>query len=131
MQMWAYKYGAGSEGIDIHGDDAAVNVNFWITPDEANLDADSGGLIVYPVKAPGDWNFAAINRHPEQIWNFLKSSAVAPIDVPYRQNRAVIFDSDLFHTTAPMRFKPGYENRRINVTMLFGRRVGGSRSSAC
>jgi hypothetical protein len=30
----------------------------------------------------------------------------------------------LFHATAPLSFKPGYENRRINVTMLFGRRHG-------
>jgi len=42
--------------------------------------------------------------------------------VPYRANRAVIFDSDLFHETDVIRFKPGYENRRINVTLLFGRR---------
>ena len=42
--------------------------------------------------------------------------------VPYRANRAVIFDSDLFHETDVISFKPGYENRRINVTLLFGRR---------
>ena len=47
--------------------------------------------------------------------------------VPYRENRAVIFDSDLFHRTDTLRFKPGYENRRINVTMLFGRRAGKTR----
>ncbi len=42
--------------------------------------------------------------------------------VPYRRNRGVIFDSDLFHSTADVDFRPGYENRRINVTMLFGYR---------
>ena len=42
--------------------------------------------------------------------------------VPYRANRAVIFDSDLFHETDTIRFKDGYLNRRINVTMLYGRR---------
>ena len=35
---------------------------------------------------------------------------------------AVVFDSDLFHETDTIHFKPGYENRRINVTLLFGRR---------
>ena len=30
--------------------------------------------------------------------------------------------SDLFHRTADLDFHPGYENRRINVTMLFGYR---------
>ena len=58
------------------------------------------------------------------IVRFLEESRAAPVEVPYRQNRAVIFDSDLFHTTAPLTFKPGYENRRINVTMLFGKRHG-------
>jgi hypothetical protein len=44
------------------------------------------------------------------------------VAVPYRQNRAVIFDSDLYHETGPLDFRDGYENRRINVTMLFGKR---------
>ena len=44
------------------------------------------------------------------------------ITVPYRENRAVIFDSDLFHETDKIEFKDGYQNRRINVTMLYGRR---------
>ena len=35
----------------MHADHAAVNLNFWVTPDEANLDPLSGGLVVYP-KAP-------------------------------------------------------------------------------
>ena len=37
-------------------------------------------------------------------------------------NRAVIFNSNLFHETDKIDFKDGYENRRINVTMLFGKR---------
>jgi hypothetical protein len=43
--------------------------------------------------------------------------------IPYRANRAVIFDSDLFHETDTIEFEEGYLNRRINVTMLFGRRT--------
>ena len=34
----------------------------------------------------------------------------------------VIFNSDYAHKTDELHFKPGYLNRRINVTMLFGRR---------
>ena len=128
-QIWAYKYEEKLEGIGIHGDDAAVNVNFWITPDSANLDPDSGGLIVYPVEAPADWDFAAINTEPETMHRFVEAAGEPPVNVPYRQNRAVIFNSDLFHATAPLRFRPGYENRRINVTMLFGQRQPRSRSA--
>ena len=42
--------------------------------------------------------------------------------VPYNENRVVLFNSDLFHETDRLEFKPGYENRRINITMLFGNR---------
>ena len=45
-----------------------------------------------------------------------------PVTIPYRANRAVIFDSDLFHKTDRIDFKSGYLNRRINVTMLYGDR---------
>jgi hypothetical protein len=37
-------------GIDLHADPAAVTVNLWLTPDKANLDPASGGLIVYKKK---------------------------------------------------------------------------------
>jgi hypothetical protein len=52
----------------------------------------------------------------------LKDSGAKMINVRHRQNRAVMFNSDLFHKTGTLNFKDGYENRRINVTMLFGRR---------
>ncbi len=121
-QMWAYKYEPRLEGIGIHGDNAAVNVNFWVTPDEANLNPETGGLMVWPAEAPAQWSFDDYNKDRKKIRRFLDAAGVAPVNVPYRQNRAVIFNSDLFHATAPLDFKPGYENRRINVTMLFGKR---------
>ena len=40
--------------------------------------------------------------------------------VPYRQNRAVLFTSSLFHATDTVEFKPGFETCRINFTLLFG-----------
>jgi hypothetical protein len=33
----------------------------------------------------------------------------------------VLFDSKLIHRTDDMHFKPGYENRRVNVTLLYGK----------
>jgi len=35
---------------------------------------------------------------------------------------AIVFNSDLFHESQPFRFKDDYESRRINVTLLYGRR---------
>ena len=49
---------------------------------------------------------------------------VTIVEVPYRENRCVIFRSDLLHETAPLHFKPGYRNRRINLTFMFGDRLG-------
>ena len=40
--------------------------------------------------------------------------------VPYRENRAVIFDSALFHQTDVYQFRRGYRSRRINLTLLYG-----------
>jgi len=122
LHFWAFKYDSSLRGIKKHADFAAVNVNFWITPDEANLDPDHGGLVVWDVAAPLDWNFAKYNAAEQDILSFLAREKAKPVTIPYRANRAVIFDSDLFHETDVIRFKPGYENRRINVTLLFGRR---------
>ncbi len=47
LHLWAFKYDSSLHGINVHADFAAVNVNFWITPDEANLDPGSGGLKVW------------------------------------------------------------------------------------
>ena len=120
--LWGFKYDSDLNGIDIHADFAAVNVNFWITPDEANNDPNRGGLVLWDVAAPKDWDVAKYNRDVAANRQFLDAVGAKPITVPYRANRAVIFDSDLFHKTDRIYFKPGYLNRRINVTMLYGDR---------
>ena len=121
--LWAFKYDSQLSGTIVHADEAAVNVNFWITPDEANLDPESGGLVIWDKAAPPDWNFLEYNGEAAPIREFLARSGAKSITVPYRSNRAVIFDSDLFHQTDKPVFKRGYLNRRINITLLYGRRV--------
>ncbi len=121
--MWGFKYDSSLSGIPMHADQAAVNVNFWITPEEANLDKDSGGLVVWDIKAPLSWDFASYNMNAAKIRAFLTEQGAKPRIIPYRCNRAVVFDSDLFHETDTIRFAQGYENRRLNITMLYGRRA--------
>ncbi len=120
--MWGYKYDSRYPGIGLHADAAAVNVNFWVTPDAANLDPESGGLIVHAHNAPRDLRL--LNAGREEIYRNLESAGAKKVKVPYRANRAVIFDSGLFHETDAFRFRDGYENRRVNVTMLYGTRNG-------
>jgi tetratricopeptide (TPR) repeat protein len=122
---WAFKYDQGMRGTKVHADFASVNVNFWITPDAANEDPDTGGLLVWDVAAPLDWDFAKYNANDAAIREFLKQSGAKAIRIPYRANRAVVFDSDLFHETDVMSFRPGYTNRRINITLLYGSRSRG------
>lgn len=121
-QMWAYKYDSRLEGTALHADSAAINVNFWITPDEANLSEGRGGLVVFDRRAPAEWEFVKYNNDQPAIRQFLEESGAKSVVVPYRCNRAVIFHSDLFHRTDDLTFKDDYASRRINVTMLFGGR---------
>ena len=121
-QLWGYKHTTTQPALSPHADFAAVNVNFWITPDEANLDPTEGGLVVYDVDAPRDWAFDSYNKDARRIRAFLAERGAKATRIPYKCNRAVVFDSDLFHATPAVRFRDGYEQRRINVTALFGER---------
>ena len=123
VQMWAFKYGAESAGTRLHADKAAINLNFWITPDAALEHEESGGLRLYDIAAPPEWRFENYNHQETALRAEIKRLGAISRDVPYKCNRAVIFDSSLIHETVPLRFREGYENRRINVTMLFGERT--------
>ena len=124
QQAWAFKHDSALRGLNMHADAAAVNVNFWITPDEANRNPDSGGLVVWDKEAPDSWDFAEYNndKNKHKIQAFLEESGAKPINIPHRQNRAVIFNSNLFHETDIIEFQDSYECRRINVTLLYGHR---------
>ena len=127
-QMWAFKYEPKCPGIDIHADFAAINVNFWITHTQANKDYDpendvgkTGGMWLWDKGAPPDWDFVRYNGDDKtEVLEYLKDAGA--IYIPYKYNRCVMFDSNLFHKTADVNFYPGWDNRRVNVTMLFGRR---------
>lgn len=123
-QSWAFKYDSALTGLNMHADAAAVNVNFWITPDDANLDPEHGGLVVWDREAPRDWNFKEYNNkgNEPKVLAWLKEQGAQAVTIPYRCNRAVIFNSDLFHATDRISFKEGYEHRRVNITLLYGRR---------
>jgi len=129
LQLWAYHYDSRLSGIDMHADFAAVNVNFWLTPDDAMLDPGSGGMRIWDKQAPARWGPSDFNTaDPEtktRIDEYLAAEGARELVVPHRQNRVVIFNSDLFHRTDDIRFRDGFDNRRINVTMLYGTREQG------
>jgi tetratricopeptide (TPR) repeat protein len=121
-QWWAFVYNAKLPGTDIHGDDADFSLNFWITPDSANLDPGGGGLVIWDKTAPTDWSYDDYNSGGERVRRYLEEQNAEATVIPYRENRAVLFEGRLFHKTDEFTFAPGFENRRRSVTMLFRRR---------
>jgi len=114
--MWGYKYDSQHPGVGIHADSGGqVNVNFWLTPDEANLEPERGGLIVYDVMAPDDWD-----PRRYSLSDIVKGKPCKAYSVPYQYNRALFFNSGLFHASDQFKFQPGYLQRRLNLTLLFG-----------
>ena len=117
---WGFKYDSEQRhtGINTHADDAAVNLNFWLTPDEANLEPTrGGGITVYEASVIGN-RTAESKDYNQRLWDS-REWAVKKV-VPYRSNRAVLFPSSLYHKSDDHTFKTGYTNRRINFTLLFG-----------
>src|SRR5579859_4395339 len=120
--LWAFKYDSRLSGVGTHADPSVVTFNFWITADDANLDPEHGGLKVWDVAIPSGLKTQQYIGDTKGCQAYLARAGAKSITIPYRCNRAVVFASDLFHETDRMHFKEGYTNRRINITMLYGRR---------
>src|SRR6185312_11903405 len=99
---------------NIHADFSAVNVNFYLAPDEANLDPTSGGLKIWDVSTDSEAEMRRFNNNEAAIRDHLKRSGAKATTVPHRANRAIIFKSHLFHKTDDCTFAEGYLNKRIN-----------------
>ena len=68
--LWAYKYDSEFDsGINLHADQAAVNVNMWLSEDDADLEEDGygGGLVVFTKKPPPDWEFQDYNTNTNYV----------------------------------------------------------------
>lgn len=109
---WAYMYDGSLPGIGIHADDAQVQINFFITPTDANMWSDdssnpAGGLVVYKVGPKPEWDFEDYNSVLDNpgIESLVASTGYSNLTVPYIENRAILFDSTYFHRTDSMRFK--------------------------
>jgi tetratricopeptide (TPR) repeat protein len=121
--LGAFKYDSTlSTGTNTHADNSAVNINFYIAPDEANLDAESGGMDIWDVAIPANEDMRIYNGSEAMARDFLEKSQARMTRIPHRANRAVIFKSDLFHKTSDCRFREGYLNKRINISLLYGHR---------
>jgi hypothetical protein len=119
---WSYRYYAQKSGDDLHGDSGRVSVNIWLTPDEANLDPDGGGLLFWNKKVP----MLDVKDNPKEMTLRIMRDIIGAPDaesfkVPYRCNRGTLFNSNIIHKTDRLNFKSGYLNRRMNITFVFGK----------
>ena len=73
---------ANGKGINIHADFAAINLNFWITPDEFNNNKKGGGLKVYDTPAPQNWTFKKYNINAQEIYKFEFPNQQGSIQIP-------------------------------------------------
>jgi tetratricopeptide (TPR) repeat protein len=119
-QAWAFKAVKPDAAVDVHADDGAVSVNFWVTATEGNLAPRRGGLTVCRLPPPPGWELHDYAADKDRIVSFLARAPDDTLVVPYRQNRAVLFESRLFHWSDQPEFSQTYETHRINVTLLFG-----------
>lgn len=118
---WSFKYYEKVSGDGLHGDSGLRNLNLWLTPDDANLDSDTGGLTFWDKKVP---LLETQNNPKEKSIQIMREIISEPdtqaTKVPYKGNRAGLFESNIIHSTDTLNFKPGYENRRINITFVYG-----------
>jgi hypothetical protein len=119
-QAWAFKGLEGQSSVEAHADDAAVSVNFWVTPDAANLEPGGSGLRICLMPPPEAWRIAGYEEDKREIAAFLDRHRDETMVVPYGDNRAALFESRLFHRSDAPRFTADYACHRINVTLLYG-----------
>ena len=93
----AYKYDSLSEsGINLHADQAAVNVNLWLSLEDADIEEPGfgGGLVVYTAKPPEDMSFSAYNTNTDVVVDkILRPTNFANVTVKHKPNRAVSISS--------------------------------------
>ena len=116
-RSWGFIYDSQAQGVPPHADPADLNLNLWITPDSCIMDPEKNGLKVWRIKPPEDWSFLSYNANPQKVIDFIGGRE--PENIPYKFNRAVLFDSRYFHATNGVSTYPGPLNRRVSFTFLF------------
>ncbi len=120
VDVFAYKYYQDEADGHVHADIGAASVNFWVTPDEANLDPDSGGLVIWNKRVPNRYFRASASEKDAIERDLVSAPDAIPERIGYRCNRAMLFRSSVLHKSDRMRFRDAFAYRRVSVTMVFG-----------
>jgi len=107
-------------GLKPHADNGSFVVNFWLTPDEYNLVPGSGGVVFYDVRRPEAIMSPEFQVTPQSDRYVSERTSGRKLEIPYRCNRATVFDATVFHASAPISFADeGAYSKRLNVSMVF------------
>ena len=88
---------------------------------QANLEPGRGGLVVYASRSSAREQLSgSANNGNLGLRQTAEMRGWDNVTVAYKANRMTLFDSSLYHRTDNFKFKPGYKNRRINLTLLYG-----------
>jgi len=88
LYLGAFIYDSGlCAGTNIHADNAAVKVNFYIAPDDANLDPQSGGLDVWDVAITSQRQMRQLYADEAAARAFLENSNAKMTRIAHRANR--------------------------------------------
>ena len=107
--------------VDVHADDAAISVNFWLTPNEANLNPDGSGLAVCRVPPLVAWETRGYNAYENRIVAFLGQHVAEVLILPYSGTGPACSSPHLFHHSNATELTIAYEKRRVNLPFLFDR----------
>jgi tetratricopeptide (TPR) repeat protein len=120
QSLWFYKYFRNNRERTPHADAGRISCNIWITPDSHNRRRDMGGLRLWSV--PAERNYYGRDRawQRDYVLQRLAGQDGNSEIIPYRCNRAVIFDSRLIHQTEEFDFDESHTGRRANITIAYG-----------
>lgn len=117
LRAWSFIYKNFSRGVLPHADPSMYTLSIWVSDDKSILDWRENGLNIYTVKPVAENNNNYSSGH-EYIYSIIKDTQ--PVKIPYRYNRAILFDSAYIHSSDCVSMKTGLDNRRVSYTYLFG-----------
>jgi hypothetical protein len=119
VEHWAFLH-PRSGGLRPHFDVGSVTVNLWMTHDSHNRTPERSGLILYGVKRPTELQADEYKRPGWADDYFKREHDGTEVSIAYRCNRAVLFNSALFHASDEGVFEASdLESSRMNLTFLF------------
>jgi Flp pilus assembly protein TadD len=120
---WSYKFYTRRSGVPVHADDGKISINFWLTPEEANLNPETGGLTFWKERVPVNFFGKTSEEKSKIMKEIIDRPSADPFAISYGGNKVALFESRLLHKTDDVEFKDNYADRRVNLTVLYGRPI--------